>query len=688
MQNTIDMKQNIIITIAVLAALSTTSCQRFVEGPLPADKNSFTLTVVCAEDDTRTDLSGEKIVWQANDRIWLTDGNKTAIVEIPSAYSGSTTADIIVTGLSKDSTIMATYPANDENDIYKNGIVIDVPTVQNGSFSGAHIAVGQIAPGQKELVFKNATSILKFSHSKEDIKDIQVRNMNIPFSGTFSIDPATGERDKRMVTGRSLRVTMSGTSDKYIGFMPGAFAKNSKLVFVTIDGKLGSIATSTSNSFERNVIYDMGNIDDKVTYYGFATDLGATETANSYIVPGPGVYKFKAVKGNSLETVDDIAYAEIEWETNNTTASPSIMSVVSEVAYSDGYVYFRIADGAKDGNALVSIYNTNDEVAWSWHLWILKDGVQDIELADAAGTPTGAILMDRNLGALTNARGKATSYGFVYQWGRKDPFTGAAALASNTLMASRGINTPVSTAQTDDNGTIEFSIAEPYTFIYKSSKDWLINSDATLWSASSKTVYDPCPPGYHVPFANALDGLTDAQVAWDATNKGRGCTINGKDLWFPAGGNRASGSGSITNVGTTGYYWMDKNTRTADSRNAWKFNSSIFGVDTTATHGLCCGFEMRCQKTSTVGDKQTMIVKFTTYEANKYIYSPVISSTGYSDAKVMWSSNFSETLENAKWKQYIYINPDNYTLTVTGYSIDNVKLKTLDGVKSIDISNF
>lgn len=94
------------------------------------------------------------------------------------------------------------------------------------------------------------------------------------------------------------------------------------------------------------------------------------------------------------------------------------------------------------------------------------------------------------------------------------------------------------------------------------------------------------------------------------------------------------------------------------------------------------------QTTTTVGAKQAVIVGFTTFDANKYVYSPIISSTGYSDAKVIWTSNFSENLENAKWKQYIYETPGDYSLTVTGYSIDNIKFKTLDGIKSIDISNF
>lgn len=682
------MKNNIFISAALLVAIALTSCRRFDEGPAFTQSKVLRLTVCCSSDGTKTELSGEHTAWGADDRIWLTDGNKSVVVSIPASYRGSRTAEIEVYGLCTDSTIVATYPANDDNDIVKGSIVTDIPTVQNGKFGNAHVAVGQCLPGETRIEFKNVTSIIKFSHFTEDIRDMQIRNINASFSGTYSFEPATGDKDKQIVKDRVVRVKMSGTETKYVGVLPSAMARNSRFTFVTIDGRLGSITTSTANSLERNTIYDMGNIDEKIIYYGTATDLGAEETANCYIVPGPGVYRFKAVKGNSFETVDNPAYADIVWETVNTTSTPNCLTVVSEIAYSDGYIYFRVPDGAKDGNALVAIYNELDEIAWSWHLWVLKDGVSDISLTSADASTSGAILMDRNLGALTAIPGKSTTNGFTYQWGRKDPFTGAATLTSgsSTFMAAKGVHLPVSVAQTDDNGTIEVSIAEPYSFIYKSSKDWLISSDASLWSASAKTVFDPCPPGYHVPFGDALDGVAE-KMQWDAAKMGRGVEINGQMLWFPAGGNRQSGSGALNNVGTIGYHWFDKNTN-ADGRNGWKFSSAYTGVDTTAKHGLSCGFAMRCQKTATVGDKQTVEVKFSTYVPNKYIYSPVITSSGYSDAKIFWDPKNVDALESGKWIQYIYPEAGNNTMTITGYSISNIYFKALDGVKSIDISQF
>lgn len=668
--------------MAALAALSLASCQQFSEGSFFKSKDSFTLRVVCAEDDTRTDISDNKTVWKANDQIWLSDGKNSVTVAVPAEYAGTTGAEIVVTGLSKDSTIYATYPANSANTVSNGGIVVTVPTVQDGSFASAHIAVGKVLPGQTELAFKNATSILKFSHDNEDYCDLQIRDLDLAFSGSYVINPVTGAKMKAVADHRTVHVTMDGTEDKYIGVLPGKLTRNSKLTFVTKDGKLGSFAVTTLNTFERNVIYEMGNIDSKVTYYGVAQELDAAETANSYIVPGPGVYKFKAVKGNTIQALPGAAFAEILWETDNTATARGMMTLVSEIALSNGCVYFRVPEDAPDGNAMVAVYNKSGEILWSWHLWVLKDGVTDVTFA--AGT--GAVIMDRNLGAMTSTKGLASSLGLLYQWGRKDPFTGSSSITTNQLAVASGICTPGAVARTDNNGTVAYALAHPYQFIYKSQGNWLVSDNLALWSADSKTVYDPCPAGYHVPYS---DIITDVQAKWDSGNKGYSIPAkDGREIWFPIAGSRLSGSGSLGNVGTLGVYWFDKNSRTKDKRNAWKVTSSYFEVDTTTNHPYCGGFAMRCQKNVPAGDKQNLTVKFTTIEENECVYSPSVAASGRSEAQIIWSPDFSEHYEVEKWMEHLYGAPADYSLTITGYTMNSVKFKSLGGITSIDFSSF
>ena len=57
-------------------------------------------------------------------------------------------------------------------------------------------------------------------------------------------------------------------------------------------------------------------------------------------------------------------------------------------------------------------------ILWSWHIWY-----PEAEVAGIA-SKTGYEVMNMNLGAMRNTAGDVSSYGLLYQWGRKDPFVG------------------------------------------------------------------------------------------------------------------------------------------------------------------------------------------------------------------------------------------------------------------------
>ena len=95
--------------------------------------------------------------------------------------------------------------------------------------------------------------------------------------------------------------------------------------------------------------------------------------------------------------------------------------------------------------------------------------------------------MDRNIGATRADRGSGEQWresaGFVYQWGRKDPFHDAI----------------------EEQSSYAFFITESilYPNIISASFDWVYNDDPVdrklLWTSKTKTIYDPCPVGYKVP---------------------------------------------------------------------------------------------------------------------------------------------------------------------------------------------
>ena len=270
-------------------------------------------------------------------------------------------------------------------------------------------------------------------------------------------------------------------------------------------------------------------------------DLSATASANCYIVPAAGNYKFRAtVKGNGLADLGGISRttsdasihsASLVWATFNTTVAPAADELIKNIRYVDGYVYFSTGDVYKEGNALVAIKDASDNILWSWHLWFESDNLVDL----AQTYPTsGYVVMDRNLGALTNcyAAENALDFGFAYQNGRKDPFMMSATRTSYTALGVLGTYTSY-----DGGSTLESSILRP-TVVF-GTDSWGGSPD--YWTASTKTIFDPCPPGWRVGnsdlwSASGFNSTTFVNKNDDWSTY-HGCIFNGVS-WFPATGDR------------------------------------------------------------------------------------------------------------------------------------------------------
>lgn len=237
-------------------------------------------------------------------------------------------------------------------------------------------------------------------------------------------------------------------------------------------------------------------------------DLSDKGDANCYIVDRPGSYKFAAHKGNSGEEVEGAVYADILWQTYGTDTYNANKPVIrlDDDAYAAGYIFFNVPTDMRDGNALIAVYDAQDNILWSWHIWVCRDFDPDSSEYHHAYANDAGTLMDRNLGATTATMHDATSYGLLYQWGRKDPFLGA----RNTFSLARAVSSrsegdwPGNVSSNAVNGTMEYAVSHPMTFIEwdgdSSGWDWChAPNDANPFWSSSKTMYDPCPAGWRVP---------------------------------------------------------------------------------------------------------------------------------------------------------------------------------------------
>ena len=91
-------------------------------------------------------------------------------------------------------------------------------------------------------------------------------------------------------------------------------------------------------------------------------DLSADATANCYIVPSAGSYSFKTVKGNSDNSVGDVATAVVLWESFGTDVKPNVGDIIKSVEYKEGHVTFTTANPLNNGNALIAVKDAEDNI--------------------------------------------------------------------------------------------------------------------------------------------------------------------------------------------------------------------------------------------------------------------------------------------------------------------------------------
>ena len=325
----------------------------------------------------------------------------------------------------------------------------------------------------------------------------------------------------------------------------------------------------------------------------------ALEAANCFIVSSSETYSFKTVKGNSSESVGDVASAEVLWESFGTSETPSVGSLIASVVAESGSIVFEVADPYREGNSVIAAKDASGTILWSWHIW-LTDQPQGQVYNNNAGT-----MMDRNLGATSATPGDVGALGLLYQWGRKDPFLGSSSI-SEEIDAKSTITWPSTVSSNPTNGTIEYSVERPTTFITSndsgSNIDWYYtgssSTDDTRWQ-SAKTIYDPCPVGWRVPDGgdNGVWNVAGfSSTTYDDTNKGISFSISSPSTtWYPASGCRTYRGGALSNVGNNGRCWSV----TPNSFSAYDlYFISNGSVSPTRINYRAYGFSVRCLQES------------------------------------------------------------------------------------------
>lgn len=358
------------------------------------------------------------------------------------------------------------------------------------------------------------------------------------------------------------------------------------------DGLSGKIVLTAPSALTESVKVELSVKDDYSREAKATLDIAitaVTETAgaaNSYIVKPGSTLTIKAVEGNSADKVD-FDNAKLLWQTER-----GMVKSVS-AAPGEGAIVVSLNPGLS-GNAVVAALK-DGVIVWSWHLWVCDyDPAADPFVWTSAAGNTFTF-MDRNLGALSNEKYSDKALGYIYQYGRKDPFVCGEGVHSSALIKMYDMDgqqvydetelRPVYDDRTSTN--LQLSINNPMTFYGAPTTawpvvDWLTDKadlqDNDLWGGKShiKAKYDPCPEGWMVPEAGEPwgfraeykksgkltdDGRYDPSYPWYIEYEDAYCIgfrykqADGKEYWFPFNGDRQPTTGVFERVDSGSQIW-------------------------------------------------------------------------------------------------------------------------------------
>lgn len=566
--------------MAAFAALY--SCGKVDNGEIQKEpQESFVIHASIESDKTKSSINDEtlSITWDSGDEIdvfFNSESHMFSTTESGKSVSFTSLDDVTAPG--PGTYMWGVYPHDSGNSFNGTSVTVTLPNEQEAfEDSFAPGLCIQIAKSEDfSMSFMNVCSFVRFSVAASDISRVTLSGNNGEIiAGQARVGMVTTPQVSEFLDGET-QVVMNApvgecfTPGKsyYFVVYPQDFSNGITISYEKTDGSTGSYQTVAYN-LERRYRANIMNRDNGLTFTLPCIDLSASGTANCYIVPQAGNYKFKATQGNLSAAIPTISSVEVLWESFGTNVKPSVGDLIqASVSYEDDYVFFSTNNVYKEGNAVIAAKNSSGTILWSWHIWMTEDVIAEHVYNRSAGT-----FMDRNLGATSATPGEVGALGLLYEWGRKDPFLGSSSISAAN-MAESTIDWPAIRDRSSKSETlpISYSIEHPTTYISSTAgyynQDWTSEDykSFTRWQVN-KTKYDPCPAGWRVPGSSdgspwtkslGTDWYADIHATWDSENLGIdfaiGNLFGSGCIWYPATSLRNDATGTLDLTGH-GFYW-------------------------------------------------------------------------------------------------------------------------------------
>lgn len=399
-------------------------------------------------------------------------------------------------------------------------------------------------------------------------------------------------------------------------------------------------------------------IDDKrVTYIdpipASVNNDNLVPTANCFMIEPGGAFCFNPYKYyvNGSETdnkllqkwsaVNKINSVKVLWQTrengdvgepvlgivNSTDDHTNIVELANGDDVSNARIYCRVAPDTSGGSGLIAAYDAGGNVLWSWHIWVTDYNPDPTGNMDVQ-TPVNKRkqkyaggqypIMDRNLGAVAgytvvpkDELDRSKANGFMYQWGRKDPFRSS---YTNRILSSidipdlidspldgilscyqgDGISFASLTINKEEYVTYQIAYQNPETLYKPASKNnvevqWISQDERgddyyNSWGQDGdKGLHDPCPSGWRVTKKDDFYPLYSQPDTEGTLNLvlGNEANADGGYLVYYDANEKVSAKSSyfrltgywmgiwFGEIGTFGYWWTRDNSKSSAGKGGY-----------------------------------------------------------------------------------------------------------------------
>lgn len=291
----------------------------------------------------------------------------------------------------------------------------------------------------------------------------------------------------------------------------------------------------------------------------------SVETPGNGVLPYDASWSDLASEGISEKLIEEGKTYAVDWLWTSGTLFKTYheYQVLRNCRFdpSNNSVSFNIAEWIpqehKLGNMVLALYETDSEgnfkqIVWTWLLWFAQP--EDHHFSFANTRPSVNInnsdwyIMDRNLGAEEAGLG-INSVGLYYQMGRKDPFVGPSFRGTLTPSYDSSTST-VTVAENGDYETLWYNgnrqdswfnttvfgddvaswqvgktqsgditpLHYPTHLFARTAEQMGSKANKYAWvhdadqaATQTKTLFDPCPPGYKLPTTREWDNLKNSR---------------------------------------------------------------------------------------------------------------------------------------------------------------------------------